>query len=160
MALTRKQQAFVDAYTGNGTAAAKAAGYKGNDATLAQVASENLKKPEVLAAIQVRNQVPSQVRAAVAQAGTIATRAERQAFWTRVMLDAGQKMADRLKAAELLGKSEADFVERVQHSGSLTLAQLIEQASASPAPEESAPTKPVEPRPEDSLVTTQPPEGP
>lgn len=125
MALTPKQQAFVDAYTGNGTAAARAAGYKGSDATLAQVASENLKKPEVLEAIQVRNQVPSQVRAAVAQAVKIATRAERQAFWSEVMNDRGQRMPDRLKAAELLGKSEADFVERLQHEGKLTLEQLV-----------------------------------
>lgn len=125
MALTPKQQKFVDAYTGNGTAAARAAGYAGNDATLAQVASENLRKPEVLAAIQARNQVPAQVREAVAQAGHIATRAERQALWTRVMFDEKARLADRLKASELLGKSEADFVERLQHEGKLTLEQLV-----------------------------------
>lgn len=125
VALTPKQQAFVDSYTGNGTAAARAAGYAGNDATLAQVASENLKKPEVLAAIQVRNQVPAQVRAAVAQAGAVLTRAERQAFWSRVVADERAKLTDRLKASELLGRSEADFVERLQHEGKLTLEQLV-----------------------------------
>lgn len=129
MALTPKQQKFVDAYDGNGTAAARAAGYAGNDATLAQVASENLRKPEVLAAIQVRNQVPAQVRAAVAQAGAVLTRAERQAFWSRVVLDVGAEMRDRLKASELLGKSEADFTERVQVDAKVTLAQLVEAAA-------------------------------
>lgn len=128
--LTPKQQAFVDAYTGNGTAAARAAGYKGNDATLAQVASENLKKPEVLAAIQARNQVPAQVRAAVAAAGRIATRAERQAFWTKVMLDGSERTIDRLRAAELLGRSEADFTEKVLVTGKMTLEQLVESAAA------------------------------
>lgn len=125
MALTPKQQKFVDAYDGNGTAAARAAGYAGTDATLSQVASENLRKPEVLAAIQARNQVPGSVRAAVVQAGHIATRAERQAMWTKVMLDDKARLADRLKASELLGKSEADFVERLQHEGKLTLEQLV-----------------------------------
>lgn len=125
MALTPKQQRFVDAYTGNGTAAARAAGYKGTDATLAQVASENLKKPEVLEAIQARNQVPAQVREAVATAGRILSRAERQEFWTSVMMDTGAELKDRLKASELLGKSEADFVERLQHEGKLTLEQLV-----------------------------------
>jgi len=59
------------------------------------------------------------------QAGRIATRAERQAFWTAVMLDPKERTADRLKAAELLGRSEADFVERLQHEGKLTLEQLV-----------------------------------
>lgn len=48
---TAKQRAFAEFYTGeaagNGTEAARLAKYKGNDATLAQVASENLKKHEV-----------------------------------------------------------------------------------------------------------------
>lgn len=130
MALTRKQQAFVDAYTGNGTAAARAAGYKGSDATLAQVASENLRKPEVLEAIQVRNQVLPQVRAAVAQASHIATRAERQAFWTSVMLDASERTADRLKAAELLGRSEADFTDNMLVDAKVTLEELVTRAAA------------------------------
>lgn len=133
MALTSKQQAFVDAYTGNGTAAARAAGYSGSDATLAQVASENLKKPEVLAAIQVRNQVPSQVRESIAQAVTIATRAERQAYWTKVMLDPKERTIDRLRAAELLGRSEADFTEKVLVSGKMTLEQLVAEAAITKA---------------------------
>ncbi len=130
MKLTPKQQAFVDAYDGNGTAAARAAGYSGSDATLAQVASENLRKPEVLAAIQARSQVSSQVRRDIAKATHIASRAERQAFWTQVMIDGSQKMSDRLKAAELLGRSEADFTEKLMVQGKLTLEQLVEAASA------------------------------
>jgi phage terminase small subunit len=132
VALTPKQQAFVDAYSGNGTAAARAAGYKGSDATLAQVASENLRRPEILSAIQARNQVPSQVRAAVAQAGIIATRAERQAFWTATMLDVTEELSARLKASELLGKSEADFMDRVKHEGQLTLEQLVLTSARKP----------------------------
>lgn len=50
-----KQQLFVLHYLatgGNGTEAARRAGYKGSDATLAQVAHENLNKPEVAAAVE------------------------------------------------------------------------------------------------------------
>ena len=52
--LTQKQAAFVAEYlkTGNGTESVRRAGYKGNDVTLGQVAAENLKKPQVLRAIQ------------------------------------------------------------------------------------------------------------
>lgn len=41
----------------------------------------------------------------------IDTRAERQAFWTQVRKDTKQPMAVRLKASELPGRSQADFVE-------------------------------------------------
>lgn len=52
--LTSKQQRFVHAYLsngGNGRAAAAEAGYKGSDQTLRSVASENLAKPNIRAAI-------------------------------------------------------------------------------------------------------------
>ena len=52
--LTPKQALFVSEYlkTGNGTEAARRAGYKGNDVTLCQVGKENLRKPLVAAAIK------------------------------------------------------------------------------------------------------------
>lgn len=48
--LTPKQEIFVSEYlkTGNATEAARRAGYKGNDNTLAQVGNENLRKPNVV----------------------------------------------------------------------------------------------------------------
>lgn len=55
--LTTKQRLFVEAYlaTGfNGVKAARAAGYKGNDITLAAVAYENLRKPHIKALIDQR----------------------------------------------------------------------------------------------------------
>lgn len=49
--LTTKQEAFVAAYIGeargNATEAARLAGYKGSDATLASVGAENLRKPQI-----------------------------------------------------------------------------------------------------------------
>ncbi len=51
--LTLKQRRFVNAYirNGNGRLAAKEAGYGGDDHTLEQIASENLRKPEVTTAL-------------------------------------------------------------------------------------------------------------
>ena len=48
--LTHKQLLFVENYIqtgGNGSAAARAAGYRGNSATLGTVAHENLNKPHI-----------------------------------------------------------------------------------------------------------------
>lgn len=105
--LTAKQRRFVDAYDGNGTQAAIAAGY--SPKTARAIAKENLTKPHILAEIKSREVVRS--------TPLIASRAERQQFWSSVMRDKDQQMRDRLKAAELLGKSEADFVERQEITG-------------------------------------------
>lgn len=58
--LTLKQKLFVEAYLGqaggNATEAAKIAGYRGDEGTLAQVGYENLRKPEIRAAVEARVQ--------------------------------------------------------------------------------------------------------
>lgn len=131
--LTAKQQRFVDAYDGNATQAAADAGYKGNRKTLEAVGRENLGKPRIAAAIAGRESVRA--------APTIATREERQQFWTDVMYGKHSKMVDgqavgadwkdRLKAAELLGRSEADFVDKskVEHSGGLNITRATFEVS-------------------------------
>lgn len=114
--LREKQRKFVDAYmgeaAGNATEAARLAGYKGNDVTLGQVGAENLKKPQILAAIEeIQNDSP-----------LIASREERQQFWTSVMrgIEPDAAMGDRLKASELLGKSGADFVQKHEVEAKIT----------------------------------------
>ncbi|MBU1748715.1 MAG: terminase small subunit [Chloroflexi bacterium] len=55
--LTTKQRLFVEEYLAcgfNATEAARRAGYKGNDATLAAVGYENLRKPHIAARIKRR----------------------------------------------------------------------------------------------------------
>ena len=42
----------------------------------------------------------------------IATRMERQEFWTEIMFAKNEETLTRLKASELLGRSECDFVDR------------------------------------------------
>lgn len=107
--LTTKQQAFIQAYCGNATEAALKAGY--SKKTAAFIGAENLKKPQIIEQIKKREEKRADKR--------IATREERQIFWTQTMKDEKADMRDRLRASELLGKSEADFLEKVEHSGSL-----------------------------------------
>ena len=114
--MTEKQQRFIDCYCGNATKAALQAGYTKTSA--GEMGKRLLQNPEVVAAIQARQEAERSDR--------IATRQERQAFWTRVMYDKAERMVDRLKASELLGKSEGDFLERVEHVGSVPLDIKVE----------------------------------
>lgn len=120
-----KQQKFVDAYDGNAHQAALAAGYSPKTAQVQ--ASRLLTNVKVIAAIKAREEKPRSRR--------IATREDRQAFWTNVMngnekdiafkegekIEIDVQMKDRLKAAELLGRSEADFTDNTNISGRPTV---------------------------------------
>lgn len=102
--LTYKQRRFVDCYAGNGVEAARKAGYRGNANTLHVVAAENLRKPTILAAIEARQTVERQP--------DIMDRQARQRLWSRMAQDESLSVSDRLRASELLGKSEADFTDK------------------------------------------------
>ncbi len=104
--LTAKQQVFVMEYLNdfNATRAAQAAGY--SQRTAYSIGQRLLKNVEISQAInsamtERKNQL-------------IATREQRQQFWTAVMTDTEQDMRSRLRASELLAKSEGDFLEKVQ----------------------------------------------
>ncbi len=117
---TVKRQRFIDLYDGNATVAAEKAGY----AHPMQQGERLLRNVEILTAIQEREKDRENK--------VIADREERQAFWTTVFRgeivekvpvikdgtyqieEIPPKMSDRLKASELLGRSEADFVDRHQ----------------------------------------------
>ena len=92
------------------------------------IGSENMRKPEIAKALAAREKKRNN--------SGIMSREERQRFWTQVAR--GEKknviitkdgdeiqclpsMKDRLKASELLGKSEADFTERRIEEGELTV---------------------------------------
>lgn len=110
--MTARQQKFIQYYDGNATQAAIKAGY--SKLTAARTGSENLQKPYIREAIEKRNKAKD--------APIIASRQERQKFWTDSMNDASLAMADRHKASELLGRSEGDFTEKIQHTGGVTVA--------------------------------------
>ena len=103
MGLTKKQQKFIQAYSGNAADAARAAGYSSR--TAKAIGFELLTKPDIKEAIQERERERTD--------SMIATREERQTFWTSVLRDPETELRDRLRASELLGKSEGDFLERV-----------------------------------------------
>lgn len=132
--LTHKQRRFVEAYTGechgNATEAYKRAGYSwGTDATARVESHKLLTNPNVSSAIASATQEVS--------SRAIATRQERQELLTRILrgeetevrLGSGGALVgttefvvpvtakDRLKALELLGRMQGDFVERHEHSG-------------------------------------------
>jgi len=54
---------------------------------------------------------------------------EAQQFWSKVVLDDEQRMGDRLKASELLGKSHKMFVEKVELTADADLAKRIALAN-------------------------------
>lgn len=115
--LSPKQQAFVNAYAGNATAAALAAGY--SKKTAYSHGQRLLKNVEIQEAIKDRE--------TKRMAPTIATRLERQEFWTSVLRSEDESMKDRLKAAELLGKSEGDFLERIEMDVALSPSAILEK---------------------------------
>lgn len=118
--LTYRQRRFVAVYAGNGTEAARIAGYTGSDETLRQTASQLLTIPHVIEAIRKRD--AGEVRP------YIADRIERQRFWTSTMRNRALDLDERLHASELLGKSEADFKDKVEHSADSSFAELLKLA--------------------------------
>ena len=100
--LTLKQRKFVEAYTDNATAAALAAGY--SPKTAYSQGQRLLKSVEIITAIKKRE--------TKALKPLIAAREERQKFWTQMMANPDAKDMDKLRASELLAKSEGDFLER------------------------------------------------
>jgi phage terminase small subunit len=114
--MTPKQRRFVEAYTGNATEAAIKAGYTARSAYNA--GDRLMKNDEVIAAIKAREETERE--------RLVAARWERQRFWTSVMRDECEKTDARLKASELLGKSEADFTDIVRASVMVTPAAIME----------------------------------
>ena len=102
MNITGKQAKFISEYTKdfNATQAAIRAGY--SPKTAYSIGQRLLKNVEVQAAMKEhRNK-------------GIADRETRQKFWTDTMQDKDEDMKNRLRASELLAKSECDFIERAE----------------------------------------------
>lgn len=127
--LTPQQRMFVRAYDGNGKKAALAAGCTTKSAEV--TASRWLRLSKVRDAIHQREEYRDR--------GLVAKRQERQEFWSELMRSSTTKDSDRLRAAELLGKSEADFTEKHEVKGEFTLRDLILETKAA---EKKLPTPP------------------
>jgi len=123
-ALSRKQRKFIDEYVannGNGTAAARAAGYSdSSDNVLAQQARQNLSNPKIFGAIELQGLqiTPERVQ-------------ERLAVLSLDAQASGQ-FGPAVRAEELLGKSIGMWIDRsLQLTGVLNdshVAALLEIA--------------------------------
>jgi hypothetical protein len=135
--LTKKHRLFVEAYAGDEVTAMLAAGFTGAPNYLKQKAEELLQNPLIQEAIKERSRFLAKTYK------VIADREERQATLTAIMRneDPHRKpevdatgipipegnipLPTRLKALELLGKSEGDFTETLNIQGNVTLTDLV-----------------------------------
>jgi hypothetical protein len=138
--MSKMRRMFAEAYVGDGVEACLMAGYKGSPQYLSQKANELLKDPLIQEAIKERSRYMASTKNA------IMNREERQELWSniaknndpyaRAELDKfGNPLPEdhkpnipiqqRLKATEMLAKSEGDFVERLDINTNITLQQII-----------------------------------
>ena len=114
--LSEKERRFVEAYmgeaVGNASEAARIAGYS-SPGTLGHRLLKKVQVQEALARRQAADPL-------------IATREERQKFWSDVFRGNLPEFdtKDRLKASELLGKCGGDFLDRIEHSGQVSIPQI------------------------------------
>ena len=111
--LTDKQQHFAAYYAdpacetfNNATQSAIKAGYTPKSA--------NLASDRLLGNVKIRNEINEITRLIKSKA--IKTRHQRQEFWSKVADDDTVSMPDRLRASELLGRSEADFTDNIANT--------------------------------------------
>lgn len=127
--LSEQQRKFVEYYMGEakgvGVVAAELAGYRGNRKALTTRAMRLLRSPHIRAAIDAR----------AAASPEVATREDRQRFWSAVMrgdpmpqmtpegitVERPASVRDRLLAAKLLGQTQGDFVERRENTVRTTM---------------------------------------
>ena len=104
MKLTERQKKFIDYYiqTSNATESCRLAGYKGNN--LDRLGYENLRKLEVY----IKPRIDELDLKRTADLEDIFK------FWTNTMNSNDVKTNDRLKASELLAKSQGAFTEKVE----------------------------------------------
>ena len=109
--LNARQKAFCEYYvaSGNATESARKAGY--SEKTANRIASENLSKLDIKKYIEELNKKAKDSR--------IMSMLEIKEFWSEAIKNSDNKMADRLKASELLAKTNGAFLEKVEVSGEI-----------------------------------------
>lgn len=115
MKLTAKQQMFVKEYLVdlNATQAAIRAGYSAK--TARQIGEENLSKPDVAAAVKVEMDKRAQKTEITAE--EVLKSIKRIA----ALAEASEEYGPALKGQELLGKHLKLFVDKIEHSGGISL---------------------------------------
>ena len=105
--LTDRQQRFVDVYDGDIKSASGKSGLSYG------YCRRLVTKGNILSAIKDRHKGARSLR--------IASREDREKFWTDVMEDPTNDMKDRLKSSELLGRANAHFTDKIQADMSLKI---------------------------------------
>ena len=114
MSFTDKQKAFIKWYTSaavklNGTEAARRAGYKGNDKTLAATAIENLGKP------RIREEIDRILGEAMAAADVTIEKVLRELQITYERASEAGNFSAAVRCLELMGKYLKMFSDRIEH---------------------------------------------
>ena len=113
--LTPKQKKFADEYikTCNAELAAKTAGYNARGNTTKLLQNTTIKNY-----IKERNKQ--------LEKATIASMEEVKEFWTNTLRDTNKDLKDRLKASEYIAKTNAAFVDKIDHSGDLGINVIVD----------------------------------
>jgi phage terminase small subunit len=135
--LTPRQRLFVEVYDGNEENSARLAGFSGAPNYLKKKGEELISDPLIVEAIRERSKYMADTKKAIAD------REERQQLWTSILRNEDPHRKEevdengapvpegniplpiRLKASELLGKSEADFVEKIDMTSHVTLSDIV-----------------------------------
>lgn len=114
MNLTEKQKRFADYYieTGNATEAYRRAGYTSKGKAAEANASRLIRNDKVQKYIDERN--------SALESDRIASMKEVKEFWSEIMRSELQETKDRLKASEMIAKTNAAFIDKIEHSGETT----------------------------------------
>ncbi len=126
--LSIKQEKFCLEYVrcGNGTEAARLAGYRGSNTVLGAVACENLKKPNITARIaELKNQIASEAIADATERKEFLTKLLRGELTEVVVTPDGSKVTvpaklqDRIKASDQLNKMDSTYIQKLDVDGGL-----------------------------------------
>ncbi len=114
MKLTERQRRFVETYaaTGNASESARIAGYRG---------AANRIGPRLLANVGMQSALCQLSEQMTTMA--LSTARERQEWWTAIMRDPTIRTRDRLRASEILGKAQGDFIQRHTITGPTALSK-------------------------------------
>lgn len=139
-----KMKLFILSYVGNSALAAQAAGYVGTTQQLASIGDALLRQPEVADAIRERSKYLASSTRIIAQTEEV------QHFFSEIMRNndpyhineidsngvtqpqSNIPLPTRLKSAEMLGKSQGMFIDRVEIKQQVSYVEIVHDAYSIP----------------------------